>query len=467
MFRIQWKLPVDTVVPPLPPDLEEPDTDKYWIIGGFGRCDISKEPEVSRINYVQSIESCKPWESLKLPIDCSMCMERKRNWPYLHSVHWCYLHCRTCKEVFICEECFVTDDFQVLRASSHEDHEFVRIQTRPRTAPLFDGSQLEQLQCFQKASSGDEFFLYFPWFFHSFPGMDNFRHHYSQIFIKDMELNHLDQSSPSWHALRERLDFPTDWFMRSFAQGDWKPLHLELGPTIEAQIQTAVRSKQLCVLLRRLQKYNEDKVARYGAGDISAHPTALLAAKTLGATLDPDLADYFIYTIPVQFSGVLNNQIDQENIQKLASTTESSDSSITSSDMDCLWKMFNLIYGDTPLFGTLIPSEPSRPTAKKFHYIVSRRYSYYWKLKLTILPEARMGVICSQRPPDSDKAPGTAHPRGVWSTEHPVARANTASQHCSFRIYRFERGIPGTDHYPTKLSGAVGLGEWSNSISRR
>jgi hypothetical protein len=222
-----------------------------------------------------------------------MCHDRKQNWPYLFSVHWCYLHCRDCENTFFCEECFVKDEFAQVRSSKHEGHEFVRIQSRPLSAPLFDGSQLEQLEYLQKAETDDEFFTYFPWFFHTFPGMDNFRNHYAKIFMADMDTFE-NVGSPDWMALRERLRFPTDWFMRCYAQGDWKPLHKELGPTIESHIQTARVSAQLYSLVKLLEKYNQDKTTQYGAGDIITHPAALIYASKLASTLPQDQKDYFL-----------------------------------------------------------------------------------------------------------------------------------------------------------------------------
>lgn len=336
--------------------------------GGYLKVDISKEPDASKINFVETIESCKPWEYLKLPINCTMCSDKKRNLPYLYQVHWCYLHCRTCKETFICGECFVTDAFAELRKSQHEDHEFVCIQTRPQSAPLFDGSSLKQLQYFQQADNDDEFFLYFPWFFHTFPGMDNFGDHYRQIFINDMNTRP-NKGEAGWLALRRRLEFPTDWFMRCYAQGAWEPLHRNLGPTIKAQIQTAQKSAELHTLLLRLQDFNKEKIAQYGAGDIPAHPTARIAAANLTRRLAPNQVEYLLYTVPVQFTGVLDGQINQERVQNLASTTLISSDEILS-EMTRLWRMFVIIFRELPLFDSLVSSSSSGHKFENLQYLV-------------------------------------------------------------------------------------------------
>jgi hypothetical protein len=110
---------------------------------------------------VQAIESSQLWKQLKTPIVCKICEKEKAGRPYLDQVHWCFQHCPQCEDFYICLDHVSSKTFEKMK-QEHKDHKFIQITTRPLSAPLYDGSDLEHLKAFRDSKTSQQFFAYFP-----------------------------------------------------------------------------------------------------------------------------------------------------------------------------------------------------------------------------------------------------------------------------------------------------------------
>ncbi len=287
---------------------------KYWATGGWNRVDLREKLNADAIDVVEVIEACKPWQVLKMPLVCKMCEKNKAGQPYLDQVHWCFQHCLQCKDFYICIDCVSTTAFEQLK-KDHKGHKFSQITTRPLSAPIYDGSDLEQLELFRNSQTSQQFFTYFPWFFHCFAGMDQVREFNRAQTIAALEMSPT-RGSPEWLVLMEMQSYPVDWYLRTFGRGDWQSLLQNMGPLLDARIQSAKVSIQLNKLLLKLQGYQAEKVTLFGPGDIPTLGEAE-AWRPLAANLAPSMVNYTTYTIPLQFMTVLDPFINQAKLERL------------------------------------------------------------------------------------------------------------------------------------------------------
>jgi hypothetical protein len=89
-----------------------------------------------------------------------------------------------------------------------------------------------------------------------------------------------------------------------------------MGPLLDARIQSAKASIQLSELLEQLKRFNNQKEAEYGLGDIRP----LLEAenwRAMAVNMSPTMADYMTYTIPLQFMTILDPYINTTKINRL------------------------------------------------------------------------------------------------------------------------------------------------------
>lgn len=300
------------------PELKPLQQNKYWATGGWKRTDLREQLDADKIDFIKTIESSKPWEQLKLPIVCTICKQKKAGQPYLDQVHWSFQHCVQCEEFYICIDCFSNKEFDKLK-SDHKDHKFVQVTTRPLSAPIYDGSDLEHLELFRKSKTSQQFFSYFPWFFHCFAGFQEVREFNRSQTIAALQRSP-NRGSAEWLCLMEMQSYPVDWYTRTFGRGEWEVLLQNMRPLLDARIQSAQASVQLYGLLLQLQRFNDKKVAFYGDGDIPCLREAE-NWRSLSASLAPNMADYITYTVPLQFMTVLDPYINQEKVDRLLLTT--------------------------------------------------------------------------------------------------------------------------------------------------
>ncbi|PVH75885.1 hypothetical protein DL98DRAFT_313732 [Cadophora sp. DSE1049] len=300
------------------PELKPLQQNKYWATGGWNRTDLREQLDSDTIDFVKVIESSKPWEQLKMPIVCKICEKTKASQPYLDQVHWCFQHCIQCEDFYICIDCFPTEELQKLKGD-HKDHKFVQITTRPLSAPIYDGSDLDHLELFCNSKTSQQFFSYFPWFFHCFAGFQEVREFNRNQTITALQSSP-DIGSEEWMCLMEMQSYPVDWYTRTFGRGEWELLLQNMGPLLDARVQSAKASVQLNGLLLQLQKFNDEKAAFYGPGDIPCLREAE-RWRSVAASLAPNMLDYITYTIPLQFMTVLDPYIDQAKLDRLLSGT--------------------------------------------------------------------------------------------------------------------------------------------------
>ncbi|KAK0117405.1 hypothetical protein ONS96_013235 [Cadophora gregata f. sp. sojae] len=308
------------------PELKPLEQNKYWATGGWNQTDLREQLDADAIDLVKVIESSKPWEQLKLPIVCKICEKTKANQPYLDQVHWCFQHCTQCEDFYICIDCYPTEEFDKLKGD-HKDHKFVQITTRPLSAPLYDGSDLDHLQLFRNSKTSQQFFSYFPWFFHCFVGFQEVREFNRNQTIAALQTSP-DIGSQEWLCLMEMQSYPVDWYTRTFGRGEWELLLENMKPLLDARVESARASIQLHGLLGQLKKFNDEKVALYGAGDIPCLREAG-SWRPVAASLATNMVDYITYTIPLQFMTVLDTEIDHTKVDRLldGTTRNRSDSS--------------------------------------------------------------------------------------------------------------------------------------------
>ncbi|KAG4435976.1 hypothetical protein IFR05_008557 [Cadophora sp. M221] len=296
------------------PKLEPLQQNKYWATGGWSRTDLREVLDADTIDFVEVVESCKPWEQLKIPIVCKICEENKAGQPYLDQVHWHFQHCVQCEDFYICIDCVQMEAFEKLK-EDHKDHKFVQITTRPLSAQIYDGSDLDHLELFRNSKTSQQFFSYFPWFFHCFAGFQEVREFNRAQTIAALQSSP-DIGSPEWMILMEMQGYPVDWYTRTFGRGEWELLLISMKPLLDARVQSASASIQLNGLLLQLQKFNDQKVAFYGPGDIPPLREAE-QWRSIAASLAPNMVDYITYTIPMQFMTVLDPYIDDVKLSRL------------------------------------------------------------------------------------------------------------------------------------------------------
>lgn len=213
-------------------DLPEPIVirpDKYWIKRNPWETNADPDREIppETIHFLSTLEASRSWEALKLPILCSICTNQKVDDTFhIDKVHWKYVHCTKCPDFFACGSCTKVPSTAVLsKLDSHRSHgKLITIQSRPFWAPIYDGSDLDQLQACMEANSDDEFFLYFPWYFHCFQGMDIVRLVYLQSLYKEITTTGVLFPTPSQieriNIITRFLPAPVDWNARMFVTGN-------------------------------------------------------------------------------------------------------------------------------------------------------------------------------------------------------------------------------------------------------
>ncbi|KAL5340424.1 hypothetical protein BJX70DRAFT_108032 [Aspergillus crustosus] len=263
------------------------------------------------LSYIHALDSSKPWERLKMPILCSICKEQKATWPLLDQVHWKYLHCTECPNIFACGNCLASTEPDTLHT---KDHECIVLQTRPFASPTPDGSELQQLQLFKDVQTAGDFFLYFPWFLHCFEGMEEAKHGSREAIFTQMlqgDLHIEEDQMPSWALC---LRFPVDWYSRWFGVGNWRALHQSLQSTVDARIQVARGSKMLNELLGRVRGIVDAKERCFGKENIP-HRMPSQYEDVVASLVTPEGRDYLRYTFPLQFLTTLDAEINQDKIQ--------------------------------------------------------------------------------------------------------------------------------------------------------
>jgi hypothetical protein len=325
-------------------------TNPPWTPSGT---DPNRSIPPSSIDFVTVLDSSKSWEHLRLAILCSICTEQIVNHSFsLERVHWKYLHCKRCPQFFACGGCIDGASPSLTSTlRSHRQHgELVKIETRPFWWPLCDGSDLDQLVALREAKSADEFFLYFPWFFHCFSGMDTVRLVSQQTLLQELRANTTNLSSMQscsksltacyfWPKVAKRstlarsqteinsiirfFETPVDWFLRIFVTGNWRQLHQGLQSVIEDRIQVAKSSSRLNKLLRRFRGFVEEKERRYGNGDIllpdvplPGSVTSSLPALPAGSELSVR-GNYVHYLLPLHFWTIQNDEIDKAKLKTI------------------------------------------------------------------------------------------------------------------------------------------------------
>lgn len=331
--------------------------------------------DVDGLDLVSVIEACRPWEQLKLPIDCSICKNEHPDGPLVRRAHWEYLHCQQCPDYFVCTPCAGTMSFIVDRIGTHMGHDFVRIRARPLESPLYDGSDLEQLVCFQASRSADSFFVYFPWFFHSFEHMHDMSMVFRHMFLEEMRKKTVDETlqvtERELEKILEMLEFPVDWFLRAYGGGDWKRFHSQLQPLIDSRIKTARTSQKICQLLSIAKGFIDNKVKLHGPGDVAC-PFQKEAALEYPIVLEWTAADFGLYMIALHTLTVLNDQIKLPLLTRAISDgIENGEANLVSAnnagnaggkshlsnqilpEAKRLWPMFELLFKDDPKFAEL------------------------------------------------------------------------------------------------------------------
>jgi len=312
------------------------NNNNYWVYGGWQgtTSNTLEDVNVESLDFISVIEKIQPWKKLKLPIKCILCDQRKKELLLLDQVHWLYFQCTSyrsggdhssrCRDLLVCADCVTTSSFWHQRMTTHANHNIVPIETRPLWSPIYDGSDLEQLQLFKTARSEDEFLLYFPWFFHCFEGMDKVRDYYSELFFnKGMEKIRLDLETGviSDEEAKDRrgdlvlCNLPVDWFMRTCLRENWRMLHNSLQKLVDARVQLAGCSMRLNALRVRLEGYVKEKEDVYGKDDIQnlfADPVQRDLINNRGSR------DYNLYMLPLTLLTILN---DQRQLKKLLFNT--------------------------------------------------------------------------------------------------------------------------------------------------
>lgn len=288
---------------------------KYWASGGWSKVDLRQAIDPDAIDFVSVIESFQPWKQLKIPIDCQICTKEKVGQPYLDQVHWSYQQCLQCEDAFISAEHFSSKKVMKQWKEDHEGHKLIQFTTRPLAAPLYDGGDLDQLQAFRDSKTHKQFFTYFPWFFHCFAGMDESRTSSRNQMIAAL-LQSPTRGSESWNICMKTQDFPVDWYIRTFGGGPWESYLHSMQPLLDARIESAKASGQLNVLLLQLEHFKETKQSMYGPGDIPA-AKASQQWRALVANLAPGIAEYTLYTMPLQFTTMLDSGINQSILRRL------------------------------------------------------------------------------------------------------------------------------------------------------
>jgi hypothetical protein len=402
MFRLAWGKEEEATEDQTYPNPVLTRPDKYWLLGGvsIARSNPNDEIDAESVNLMQCVESARMWEHLKIPIFCTICLQLNNERPFIEQFHWKYLNCPSCVKFFVCWNCVESASKDTVKQLGvHREHgELVVIQTRPFTRPLYDGSDERHFEVFKSAKSADEFFLYFPWFFHGFSGMDEIRDHFRQVFI-DRATAELGNPGADREALEEAIgfyNFPVDWFMRAYGSGNWRRLHQSLQGMVDERIQVAKSSARLHKLYLRLEGFADKKREVYGDADISHHPAA---GNTRGlAESFGTFRDFLIYLMPLHILTVQNSSIDNAKLQTIlrADKYQSRDSddrpsSETSTavhrplvsannsgyrmpgsnshlanpigpEVLRLWSMFKLLFEDVPEFDRLVQGIPSDMT---------------------------------------------------------------------------------------------------------
>jgi hypothetical protein len=286
--------------------------ERYWVhktqLAGV-ETDETISPE--SIDFIQTLDKHKTWERLRLPILCSTCTDQTVGDNFhLDKTHWAYLHCPKCRDFFVCRSCFKNPSAEVVsKLAHHASHEkSVLVQSRPLWMPPHNGNDLAQLEAFKAASSNYNFFLYFPWYFHCFQGMEAVQVAY-QLALVDEVRACISLEAPRTDAMVRFLRAPLDWCMRIFAVGNWREFHQLLQPLIDDRIQVAKTSAALGELLKRLRGFVDDKISQYGPGDIPCLPSVNRLATEL-CDGDP----YNLYLIPLHVMTVLDDAIDVQII---------------------------------------------------------------------------------------------------------------------------------------------------------
>ncbi|KAH7322656.1 CHAT domain-containing protein [Stachybotrys elegans] len=298
---------------------------KYWARSHHRHTTKGALP-VEDLDLVQVIEARQPWEQLKLPILCSYCGDRDLENFDVTDVHWEYLHCTKCQNYFLCGSCVSAHIAHPILPSHllpSEHGQIIIITSRPYWWPCFDGSDIDQLVAFRDkgGNSHDDFFLYFPWFFHGFEGMDYVRLAYQRRLLQDSLVHSLASMSLEIdHAATDNVfrfvEDPVDWYMRIYATGNWKELHQRIQPLVDERIHTARQSQKLNVFLEELQGFVHQKSQAYGSGDITCNDSLLKAAGLAeGVIQGPD--KFLAYLVPLQMTNILNTEIDKEKVQQI------------------------------------------------------------------------------------------------------------------------------------------------------
>lgn len=361
--------------------------DKYWVLGGslIARSDPREEIDVKSINLVQYVESARTWEHLKIPIFCSICTDHQRI-PFLDQFHWKYLNCAACVSFFVCGKCVESNSAAAVRQlRSHREHgDLVVIQTRPFSRPLHDGSDLEHMKLFKTVNTVDQFFLYFPWFFHSFAGMDELRNLLREAYLKEAKRK-LALPGANRSMLEDMIrlyDLPVDWFLRAYSGGNWRRLHRSLQGMITERIQVAKSSAILYKLLLWLQGFVKRKEDRYGTSDIPAGALIINREKE-AASVFGTFHHFVAYLWPLHGQTSQNAMINRTELQgilrsksyrgPLEATTaggvmlasaceagylmEGSTSHLSNPfgpEFQRLWPMFKLLFKDDPEYSSLV-----------------------------------------------------------------------------------------------------------------
>jgi hypothetical protein len=110
------------------------------------------------------------------------------------------------------------------------------------------------------------------------------------------------------------LSVPVDWYMRIYATGNWEQFHTRVQPLVDERIHIARQSAKLHELLQQLHGLVEEKISRYGAGDIAYGPAVLDASGFLEALMPSKFAAYLV---PLHITGSLNGDIDREKLRRV------------------------------------------------------------------------------------------------------------------------------------------------------
>lgn len=308
--------------------------DRYWTKKNVWEADADPHLEISpeTINFPSTLEASRSWEALKLPILCSTCTDQKIDDTFhIDKLHWKYVHCTKCPKFFSCAKCTERPSGAIrARLETHRSHgKLVTLQSRPFWAPLYDGSDLDQLQAFLGAKTDNEFFLYFPWYFHCFEGMEIVR----LVYQRWLAVEALAAASSSTADQNERIEIitrffqaPVDWNARIFATGNWQQLQQQLQPLTKEKIHIAKSSLQLNSLLERLHRLVEEKARRHGPGDIACLPSARAVVPSVVSG-----NEFIAYLMPLHFMTILNDRIDRKKMDEVLYSDYSSKLATSSS----------------------------------------------------------------------------------------------------------------------------------------